>query len=168
MLGAISLLVGGIGILTIMTISVNERTGEVGLLRALGAGRRQVMALFLGEAVVLSGVGGLTGLLLGIGGAWLISAAVPGLPTVTHCLGPMSACAADRRRDRPAGRRGAGTARGRPGPGDRAARGETGPADETGQPSIRQGGGRTPGPATGQDGRATGKAHVSASEVRLS
>ena len=80
-LGAISLLVGGIGILTIMTISVNERTGEVGLLRALGAGRRQVMALFLGEAVVLSGAGGLAGLLLGIGGAWLISAAVPGLPT---------------------------------------------------------------------------------------
>ena len=80
-LGAISLLVGGIGILTIMTISVNERTGEVGLLRALGAGRRQVMALFLGEAVVLSGVGGLAGLLLGIGGAWLISATVPGLQT---------------------------------------------------------------------------------------
>jgi putative ABC transport system permease protein len=80
-LGAISLLVGGIGILTIMTISVNERTPEVGLLRALGAGRRQVMGLFLGEAVVLAGCGGAVGLLLGIGGAWLITIAVPGLPT---------------------------------------------------------------------------------------
>ena len=80
-LGAISLLVGGIGILTIMTISVNERTPEVGLLRALGAGRKQVMGLFLGEAVVLAGSGGIAGLLLGVGGAWLIALAVPGLPT---------------------------------------------------------------------------------------
>ena len=80
-LGAISLLVGGIGILTIMTISVNERTPEVGLLRALGAGRNQVMGLFLGEAVVLAGCGGIAGLLLGVGGAWLIAFAVPGLPT---------------------------------------------------------------------------------------
>lgn len=80
-LGAISLLVGGIGILTIMTISVNERTGEVGLLRALGARRRQVVALFLGEAVVLAGLGGAGGLAAGVGGAWLIGAVVPGLPT---------------------------------------------------------------------------------------
>lgn len=80
-LGAISLLVGGIGILTIMTISVNERTAEVGLLRALGAGRHQVVALFLGEAVVLAGLGGLIGTLVGAGGSWLIGIAVPGLPT---------------------------------------------------------------------------------------
>jgi putative ABC transport system permease protein len=80
-LGAISLAVGGIGILTIMTISVNERTAEVGLLRALGAGRRQVIGLFLGEAVVLAAAGGLIGLALGAGGAWLIGAAIPGLPT---------------------------------------------------------------------------------------
>lgn len=80
-LGAISLLVGGIGILTIMTISVSERTAEVGLLRALGAGRHQIVALFLGEAVVLAGSGGIAGLAVGAGGAWLIGAAVPGLPT---------------------------------------------------------------------------------------
>lgn len=80
-LGAISLAVGGIGILTIMTISVNERTAEVGLLRALGARRRQVIGLFLGEAVVLAAAGGVIGLVLGAGGAWLIGAAIPGLPT---------------------------------------------------------------------------------------
>jgi len=79
-LGAISLLVDGIGILTIMTISVNERIPEVGLLRALGAGRNQVMGLFLGEAVVLAGCGGIVGLLTGIGDAWLVGAAIPGLP----------------------------------------------------------------------------------------
>jgi putative ABC transport system permease protein len=80
-LGAISLLVGGIGILTIMTISVNERTAEVGLLRALGARRRQVVGLFLGEAIVLAGSGGVVGLILGAGGTWLITALIPGLPT---------------------------------------------------------------------------------------
>ena len=53
-LGAISLLVGGVGILTIMTIAVAERTAEVGLLRALGAGQGQVLVLFLGEAALLS------------------------------------------------------------------------------------------------------------------
>ena len=80
-LGAISLLVGGIGILTIMTISVNERTPEVGLLRALGAGKAQIMGLFLGEAVVLACCGGIVGLLIGVGGAALIALALPGLPT---------------------------------------------------------------------------------------
>lgn len=80
-LGAISLAVGGIGILTIMTISVNERTAEVGLLRALGAGRGQIVTLFLGEAVILATLGGLAGLALGTGGAWLLGIAIPGLPT---------------------------------------------------------------------------------------
>lgn len=80
-LGAISLLVGGVGILTIMTISVKERTAEVGLLRALGAGRYQVLALFLVEAVMLATIGGLAGLVLGAGGAWLLGLAIPALPT---------------------------------------------------------------------------------------
>ena len=82
-LGAISLLVGGVGILTIMTIAVNERTAEIGLLRAVGAGQRQVLILFLGEAVALASIGGLAGLIMGAGGAWLIGATVPALPTHT-------------------------------------------------------------------------------------
>jgi putative ABC transport system permease protein len=82
-LGGISLLVGGVGILTIMTIAVHERTSEIGLLRALGADRPQIMALFLAEAVTLSAIGGLAGLILGTGGAWLLGKLVPALPTHT-------------------------------------------------------------------------------------
>jgi putative ABC transport system permease protein len=52
-------------------------------LRALGAGKGQVLLLFLGEAVVLAGLGGLAGLLLGAGGAWIIGVAIPALPTHT-------------------------------------------------------------------------------------
>jgi len=85
-LGAISLLVGGVGILTIMTIAVTERTPEVGLLRAIGAGRGQILLLFIGEAVVLAAIGGLCGLVIGAGGAWLLGALVPGLPTHTPWL----------------------------------------------------------------------------------
>jgi putative ABC transport system permease protein len=83
-LGGISLLVGGVGILTIMIIGVGERTGEIGLLRAIGAGRRQILTLFLGEAVVLASLGGLAGLVIGAGGAWLLGATVPALPTDTR------------------------------------------------------------------------------------
>jgi putative ABC transport system permease protein len=82
-LGGISLLVGGVGILTIMTIAVHERTAEIGLLRAIGAGRRQILGLFIGEAVVLASIGGLGGLVLGAGGAWLLGRLVPALPTHT-------------------------------------------------------------------------------------
>lgn len=85
-LGGISLLVGGVGILTIMTITVNERTGEIGLLRALGADRNQVLLLFLAEAVVLAALGGILGLLIGAGGAWLLGVAMPALPTHTPWL----------------------------------------------------------------------------------
>ncbi len=82
-LGGISLLVGGVGIVTIMTIAVAERTGEIGLLVALGAPRRTILLLFLGEAVALSGFGGLLGLLLGIGLAQAIHIALPALPVHT-------------------------------------------------------------------------------------
>jgi putative ABC transport system permease protein len=85
-LGGISLLVGGVGILTIMTISVNERRAEIGLLRAIGARRRQILALFIGEAVVLSGIGGFAGLMIGAGGAWMLKVIVRALPTHTPLL----------------------------------------------------------------------------------
>jgi putative ABC transport system permease protein len=82
-LGGISLLVGGVGIVTIMTIAVTERTGEIGLLVALGAPRRTILGLFLGEAIALAAVGGLMGLALGIGLAQLIHFFVPALPVHT-------------------------------------------------------------------------------------
>ncbi len=80
-LGGISLLVGGVGILTIMTIAVNERTNEIGLLRALGSEKNQILWIFLGEAVILASIGGFAGLVLGVGGAWLLEVLVPALPT---------------------------------------------------------------------------------------
>jgi putative ABC transport system permease protein len=82
-LGGISLLVGGVGILTIMTIAVNERTNEIGLLRALGSEKNQILGIFLGEAVILASIGGFAGLVLGVGGAWLLGFLVPALPTHT-------------------------------------------------------------------------------------
>lgn len=82
-LGGISLLVGGVGILTIMTIAVSERTSEIGLLRALGAKRQQILALFLGEAMLLSGMGGTFGLLLGAGVAQFLHVAFSALPVHT-------------------------------------------------------------------------------------
>ena len=82
-IGGISLLVGGIGIITIMTINVNERTAEIGLMRALGARHAQILYLFLGEAIVLSALGGLAGLVLGIGIGQLLGAVIPALPIHT-------------------------------------------------------------------------------------
>jgi putative ABC transport system permease protein len=82
-LGGISLLVGAVGILAIMTIAVAERTAEIGLLRALGARRAQVLTLFLAEATTLSGIGGLAGLALGIGSTRLLHLLVPALPVST-------------------------------------------------------------------------------------
>lgn len=82
-LGSISLLVGGVGILTIMTIAVAERTGEIGLLRAIGAGRGQILRLFLGEAALLAALGGAGGLVAGITIARLMTLAVPDLPVST-------------------------------------------------------------------------------------
>ena len=85
-LGSISLLVGAVGIVTIMTIAVSERTAEIGLLVALGAPRRTILGLFLGEAVALSAMGGVMGLALGIGLAQVIHFAVPALPVHTPVI----------------------------------------------------------------------------------
>ena len=82
-IAGISLFVGAIGILTMMWISVNERTGEIGLLRALGADARRVQRLFLIEAVALSVLGGTAGLLAGLLAARIAHAFVPAMPLET-------------------------------------------------------------------------------------
>jgi len=64
-IGAISLTVAGIGIMNVMLVSVSERTREVGLLKALGVGRRQILSIFIIEAALISSLGGLLGLVLG-------------------------------------------------------------------------------------------------------
>jgi putative ABC transport system permease protein len=82
-IAGISLLVGATGILTMMWIAVGERTGEIGLVRALGASRQQVLSLFLAEAAALAGLGGLAGVLVGLGTGAALRLAVPGLPVET-------------------------------------------------------------------------------------
>ena len=79
-LGGISLIVGSVGIITIMTIAVTERVSEIGLLRAIGAEKKIIFKLFLCEALTLSAVGGLLGLLAGIGLVGLIGVLFPALP----------------------------------------------------------------------------------------
>ncbi len=82
-IAGISLLVGAIGVFTMMWIAVGERVDEIGLLRALGATSREIQLIFLLEATLLTAIGGTAGVLIGMGLAGLLGLAVPGLPVFT-------------------------------------------------------------------------------------
>lgn len=82
-IAAISLLVGAIGVFTMMWITVGERVGEIGLLRAIGATTREIHGLFLFEAVVLTLLGGALGVIAGLGITLAIRLVAPGLPLYT-------------------------------------------------------------------------------------
>ena len=79
----ISLLVGGIGIMNIMLVTVTERTREIGIRKAIGAKESDILLQFLIESVLMSGVGGVIGVLVGVGGAGLIAALTSFTPLVT-------------------------------------------------------------------------------------
>ncbi len=78
-IAAISLLVGGIGIMNIMLVTVTERTREIGIRKAIGATEENILVQFLAESVIISGLGGMIGLGLGVG----ISKIIPRLTPMT-------------------------------------------------------------------------------------
>ncbi len=83
-IAAISLVVGGIGIMNIMLVTVTERTREIGIRKAIGARRRDILLQFLIESMVLSGLGGLLGIAVG----WLVSAQISAIKIGSNALPP--------------------------------------------------------------------------------
>jgi putative ABC transport system permease protein len=80
-IASISLVVGGIGIMNIMLVSIKERTKEIGIRKAVGATRRDILSQFLTEAVALSSIGGIIGIIAGGGLAYSLNLLFPALPT---------------------------------------------------------------------------------------
>ena len=92
-IAAISLLVAGVLIMNVMLVAVTQRTPEIGLLKALGAGRRQILALFLIEALLLAVVGTLLGLAVAFGGTWLFNSQISDFQLVVPLWAPLAAAA---------------------------------------------------------------------------
>src|SRR5262245_51930418 len=88
-IAGLSLLIGGVGVMNIMLVSVTERTREIGIRKSLGALRRDIVGQFLTEAVTLSSLGGIIGVAIGIGISALIKANVPALPTEVPLWSPI-------------------------------------------------------------------------------